>query len=90
MVDMDITKDIQIGQDAEESKLAEFPSDRTPDCGYPTNPGPPARASIPCDERVTLVNEPFQRVLSALADLERDDPKLGFQEARILGIYRRL
>jgi hypothetical protein len=42
------------------------------------------------DERVTLVNEPFQRVLSVLANLERDDPKLAFQGARLLGLYRRL
>jgi hypothetical protein len=42
------------------------------------------------DERVTLVNEPFQRVLSALEDFERDDPKLAFQGARLLGFYRRL
>jgi hypothetical protein len=41
-------------------------------------------------ERVTLVNEPFERVLSLLADLGRDDPSLAFQGARLLGLYRSL
>jgi len=37
-----------------------------------------------------LLTEPFQTVLEALADLERDDPKLAFQASRLVGIYRRL
>ena len=36
------------------------------------------------------MTEPFQPVLEALADLERDDPKLAFQAARLVGLYRRL
>jgi hypothetical protein len=37
-----------------------------------------------------LATEPFQIVLEALARLERDDPKLAFQAARLVGLYRRL
>ncbi|KAJ6001209.1 hypothetical protein N7481_001618 [Penicillium waksmanii] len=36
------------------------------------------------------VNEPYQRVMRDLTDLEREDPNLAFQGARILGLYRRL
>ncbi len=36
------------------------------------------------------MNEPFERVLSVLADLEWEDPSLAFQGARLLGLYRSL
>ncbi|CAG8130298.1 unnamed protein product [Penicillium salamii] len=41
-------------------------------------------------KRHTLATEPFQRILKVLADLERDDPKLAFPAARLVGLYRRL
>jgi hypothetical protein len=44
----------------------------------------------PADEEQTSAAEPFQPILQLLAELERDDPKLAFQAARILGLYRRL
>ena len=34
--------------------------------------------------------ERFQPILATLANLERDDPKLAFQAARSVGLYRRL
>ena len=37
-----------------------------------------------------MIAEPFQPVLAALADLERDDPKVAFRAARLVGLYRRL
>ncbi|KAJ5035198.1 hypothetical protein NUH16_005028 [Penicillium rubens] len=42
------------------------------------------------ETRHTLATEPFQPILNALADLERDDPKFAFPAARIVGLYRRL
>ncbi|KAJ5701410.1 hypothetical protein N7488_008958 [Penicillium malachiteum] len=38
----------------------------------------------------SLANEPLRPTLEALAELDRKDPKLAFQAARILGLYRRL
>ncbi|CRL30938.1 unnamed protein product [Penicillium camemberti] len=35
--------------------------------------------------RHTLTTEPFQPILKALADLERDDPKFAFPAAHLLG-----
>ncbi|CAG8022967.1 unnamed protein product [Penicillium salamii] len=37
-----------------------------------------------------LAIEQFQSTLETLADLDRDDPKLAFQAARTVGLYRRL
>ncbi|CAG8109241.1 unnamed protein product [Penicillium salamii] len=37
-----------------------------------------------------LAIEQFQPILETLADLDRDDPKLAFQAARTVGLYRRL
>lgn len=37
-----------------------------------------------------LAVEHFQPMLETLADLDRDDPKLAFQEARHVGLYRHL
>ncbi|KAJ6003814.1 hypothetical protein N7540_013260 [Penicillium herquei] len=37
----------------------------------------------------SLANEPLRPALEALAELDRKDPKLAFQAARILGLYRR-
>ncbi|CAG8606997.1 unnamed protein product [Penicillium salamii] len=34
--------------------------------------------------------EQFQPILETLADLDRDDPKLAFQAARTVGLYRRI
>ncbi|CAI7673200.1 unnamed protein product [Penicillium viridicatum] len=38
----------------------------------------------------TLATLPFQPILKVLADLERDDPKLVFLAARLVGLFRRL
>ncbi|CAI7600295.1 unnamed protein product [Penicillium pancosmium] len=54
--------------------------------GTPTQPV----SQRPADEEQTSAAEPFQPILQLLAELERDDPKLAFQAARILGLYRRL
>ena len=40
--------------------------------------------------RHVLSTEPFQPILEVIANLERDDPKLAFQAARLVGLYRRL
>jgi hypothetical protein len=37
-----------------------------------------------------LAVEQFQAILETLADLDRDDPKLAFQAARPVGLFRRL
>ncbi|KAI1829388.1 hypothetical protein DTO027I6_9603 [Penicillium roqueforti] len=37
-----------------------------------------------------LAIEQFQLILETLTDLDRDDPKLAFQAARTVGLYRRL
>jgi hypothetical protein len=37
-----------------------------------------------------LAVEPFQPVLKILKQLEEEDPKLAFQAARLVGLYRRL
>ena len=37
-----------------------------------------------------LTIEHFQPILETLADLDRDDPKLAFQAARPVGLFRRL
>lgn len=42
------------------------------------------------ETRHILATEPFQPILKALADLERDDPKFAFPAARLVGLYRRL
>ncbi|CAG8209376.1 unnamed protein product [Penicillium salamii] len=42
-----------------------------------------------CPEK-PLAIEQFQSTLEILAGLDRDDPKLAFQAARIVGLYRRL
>lgn len=36
------------------------------------------------------MDQPFEPAMEALARLEREDPKLAFQAARIVGLYRRL
>ncbi|KAJ5144310.1 hypothetical protein N7526_001818 [Penicillium atrosanguineum] len=52
-----------------------------------SDPKPSLQEATPKD---VLVTEPFQPVSEALADLERDDPRLAFQAARLMGLYRRL
>ena len=37
-----------------------------------------------------MTDQPFELAMEALARLEREDPKLAFQAARIVGLYRRL
>jgi thiamine kinase-like enzyme len=41
-------------------------------------------------QRPSLLDQPFEPAMEALARLEREDPKLAFQAARIVGLYRRL
>ncbi|OQD94892.1 hypothetical protein PENSOL_c023G10806 [Penicillium solitum] len=41
-------------------------------------------------EKDKLAAEPFQPVLEILKQLEEEDPKLAFQAARLVGLYRRL
>ncbi|KAI2787060.1 hypothetical protein POX_f07415 [Penicillium oxalicum] len=41
------------------------------------------------DQR-TLMTRPFQSVLNTLDKLEREDPKLASQAARLVGLFRRL
>jgi hypothetical protein len=41
-------------------------------------------------QRPPLMDQPFEPAMEALARLEREDPKLAFQAARIVGLYRRL
>ncbi|CAG8018721.1 hypothetical protein DTO013E5_10224 [Penicillium roqueforti] len=41
-------------------------------------------------EKDKLAVEPFQPVLEILKQLEEEDPKLAFQAARLVGLYRRL
>ena len=38
----------------------------------------------------TLVKQPFEALQATLTDLEINDPKLAFQAARIVGLFRRL
>ncbi|KAJ5267233.1 hypothetical protein N7478_010249 [Penicillium angulare] len=45
--------------------------------------------SIPGSSR-TILKQPFEDIQETLADLEISDPKLAFQAARLVGLYRRL
>ncbi|CAG8327144.1 unnamed protein product [Penicillium salamii] len=47
---------------------------------------PPTETS----SKKALAIEQFQPILEKLADLDRDDPKLAFQAARTVGLYRRV
>ncbi|KAJ5144443.1 hypothetical protein N7526_001951 [Penicillium atrosanguineum] len=72
----------------EGSQLNEVPPQSDEAVSPPaSDPKPPLQEATPKD---VLVTKPFQPVLEALADLERDDPKLAFQAARLVGLYRRL
>ncbi|OKP14853.1 hypothetical protein PENSUB_5734 [Penicillium subrubescens] len=52
---------------------------------------PPSGPAIPGNpERPSLGDQPFAPAMEALARLEHEDPKLAFQAARIVGLYRRL
>ncbi|KAJ5240468.1 uncharacterized protein N7469_002059 [Penicillium citrinum] len=51
---------------------------------------PPSSLQPQADEELSEATEPFQPIFKLLAELEQDDPKLAFQAARILGLYRRL
>ncbi|KAJ5569052.1 hypothetical protein N7450_011538 [Penicillium hetheringtonii] len=54
------------------------------DCDFGTDNPPSA------DEERSEATEPFQPIFKMLAELEQDDPKVAFQAARILGLFRRL
>ncbi|CEJ62523.1 hypothetical protein PMG11_11020 [Penicillium brasilianum] len=56
-----------------------------------TTVDPPSDPPAPEDpQRPPLMDQPFEPAMEALAQLEREDPKLAFQAARIVGQYRRL
>jgi hypothetical protein len=42
------------------------------------------------NQKHLLAIKRFQPILEKLADLEREDPKLAFQAARLAGLYRRI
>ncbi|KAK9847929.1 hypothetical protein MYU51_017399 [Penicillium brevicompactum] len=42
------------------------------------------------DTKCTPATEPLQPILKVLADLERDDPKLTFPAAQLVGLYRQV
>ncbi|KAJ6126377.1 hypothetical protein N7523_001989 [Penicillium sp. IBT 18751x] len=72
----------------EGSQLNEVPPQSDEAVPPPTSdPKPSLQEATPKD---ALATEPFQPVLEALAHLDRDDPKLAFQGARLVGLYRRL
>ncbi|KAJ6126461.1 hypothetical protein N7523_002085 [Penicillium sp. IBT 18751x] len=72
----------------EGSQLNEVPPQGDEAVPPPTSdPKPSLQEATPKD---ALATEPFQPVLEALAHLDRDDPKLAFQGARLVGLYRRL
>ncbi|KAJ5688318.1 hypothetical protein N7536_010937 [Penicillium majusculum] len=50
----------------------------------------PSTSQQEAETRHNLATEPLQLILKVLADLERDDTKLAFPAARLIGLYRRL
>lgn len=46
--------------------------------------------ALQSNDQYTLVTRPFQLVLDTLDKLEHNDPKLAFQAARLVGLFRRL
>ncbi|KAI2791677.1 hypothetical protein POX_c04545 [Penicillium oxalicum] len=64
--------------------------------GKDPNQFSPSDAGLPCpyqdanDDKRNLAVEPFQPVLNTLERLEREDPKLALQAARLVGLYRRV
>ncbi|KAJ6004626.1 hypothetical protein N7540_012995 [Penicillium herquei] len=67
--------------------------EETPSLGHiaATQPAPrPIEHMADPESKESFANEPLRPALEALAELDRKDPKLAFQAARILGLYRRL
>ncbi|OGE46467.1 hypothetical protein PENARI_c098G06338, partial [Penicillium arizonense] len=60
------------------------------DKGYPKDASDPKPRQLETNQKETLTIEHFQPILATLANLDRDDPKLAFQAARSVGLYRRL
>ncbi|OGE47143.1 hypothetical protein PENARI_c060G05924 [Penicillium arizonense] len=58
--------------------------------GHPKDASDPKPRQLETNQKETLTTEHFQPILATLANLERDDPKLAFQAARSVGLYRRL
>ncbi|KAJ6016585.1 hypothetical protein N7540_011176 [Penicillium herquei] len=67
--------------------------EETPSLGHIAEPQPaphPIEHMADPESKESLANEPLRPALEALAELDQKDPKLAFQAARILGLYRRL
>ncbi|KAJ6016518.1 hypothetical protein N7540_011109 [Penicillium herquei] len=67
--------------------------EETPSLGHIAEPQPAPQLiehMADLESKESLANEPLRPTLEALAELDRKDPKLAFQAARILGIYRRM
>ncbi|CAG7952775.1 unnamed protein product [Penicillium salamii] len=76
-------------QDMADRQPSEMPIQS--DEAYPqavSDPEPPMKQEA-CPKK-PLAIEQFQSTLETLADLDRDDPKLAFQAARTVGLYRRI
>ncbi|OQE54875.1 hypothetical protein PENNAL_c0445G11692, partial [Penicillium nalgiovense] len=76
-------------QDRADRQPSEMPMES--DEAYPqavSNSEPPLQQEEILKEPLTI--EHFQPILETLADLDRDDPKLAFQAARPVGLFRRL
>ncbi|CAG8253249.1 unnamed protein product, partial [Penicillium nalgiovense] len=58
-------------------------------------PQPVSDSEPPLQQQEEILKKPltiehFQPILETLANLDRDDPKLAFQAARPVGLFRRL
>ncbi|KAI3286518.1 hypothetical protein DTO002I6_8189 [Penicillium roqueforti] len=76
-------------QDMADRQPSEMPIES--DEAYPqavSDPEPPMQQEE-CPKKPPAIDQ-FQPILETLADLDRDDPKLAFQAARTVGLYRRL
>ncbi|OGE46378.1 hypothetical protein PENARI_c326G12415, partial [Penicillium arizonense] len=60
------------------------------DKDHPKDASDPKPRQLKTDQKEPLTIEHFQPILATLANLDRDDPKLAFQAARSVGLYRRL
>ncbi|OGE46692.1 hypothetical protein PENARI_c135G05096 [Penicillium arizonense] len=60
------------------------------DKDHPKDASDPNPRQLKTDQNEPLTIEHFQPILATLANLDRDDPKLAFQAARSVGLYRRL
>ncbi|CAP87058.1 hypothetical protein EN45_063630 [Penicillium chrysogenum] len=76
-------------EDSADHQPSEMPMES--DEAYPqavSDSEPPLQQEATLKKPLTI--EHFQPILETLADLDRDDPKLAFQAARAVGLYRRL